>query len=47
MVSAETAGDFDGLLDRCLARLDDFTGRNLNDDVSMVAVRFDELGAGA
>jgi hypothetical protein len=30
-----------------LARLDDFTGRNLNDDVSMVAVRFDELGAGA
>ena len=47
MVSAETAGDFDGLLDCCLARLDDFTGRNLNDDVSMVAVRFDELGAGA
>jgi serine phosphatase RsbU (regulator of sigma subunit) len=47
MVSAETAGDFDGLLDRCLARLDDFTGRNLNDDVSMVAVRFDELGKGA
>lgn len=44
MVSVETAGDFDGLLDRCLACLDDFTGRNLNDDVSMVAVRFDELG---
>ncbi|WP_207302717.1 GAF domain-containing SpoIIE family protein phosphatase [Olsenella sp. Marseille-P4559] len=44
MVSTETSGDFDGLLDRCLARLDDFTGRNLNDDVSMIAVRFDGLG---
>ena len=32
---------FDGLLDRLLATLDDFTGRNLDDDVAMVALRFD------
>lgn len=35
---------FSGLLDRLLTHLDDFTGRNLDDDVAMVALRFDEVG---
>lgn len=35
---------FDGLLDRLLATLDDFTGRTLDDDVAMVALRFDDVG---
>ena len=36
---------FEGILDRLLATLDSFTARNLDDDVAMVAVRFDEIGA--
>jgi serine phosphatase RsbU (regulator of sigma subunit) len=38
---------FSGLLDRLLTHLDDFTGRNLDDDVAMVALRFDEVGKGS
>ena len=34
---------FDGILDRLLATLDTFTARNLDDDVAMVAVRYDGL----
>jgi sigma-B regulation protein RsbU (phosphoserine phosphatase) len=36
--------DFDHLLERFLQRLDAFTGSRLDDDVAMVAVRFDSLG---
>ena len=43
-VMHEIPRGFDGLLDRLLASLDAFTGRNLDDDVAMVAVRFDEVG---
>ncbi len=46
MVMAES-GDgksFDGFLDRLLAHVEDFTGHELNDDVAMVALRFDKLG---
>jgi serine phosphatase RsbU (regulator of sigma subunit) len=43
-VMHEIPRGFDGLLDRLLATLDAFTGRNLDDDVAMVAVRFDEVG---
>ena len=46
MVMREVPRGFDGLLDRLLATLDAFTGRNLDDDVAMVAVRFDEVGRG-
>ena len=41
----EATGDFDGLLDRMLSRLDAFTDRHLDDDVAMVALRFDRVGA--
>ena len=46
MLMRESAPDkpFEGFLDRLLATLDDFTGQRLDDDVAMVAVRFDELG---
>ncbi|MBM6774864.1 GAF domain-containing SpoIIE family protein phosphatase [Olsenella profusa] len=46
MVMRESEGDkpFDGFVERLLATLDAFTGRNLEDDVAMVALRFDELG---
>lgn len=40
----EATGDFEGLLDRILGRLDAFTERSLEDDVAMVTLRFDELG---
>ncbi len=43
-VMEEAGGDYDGLLDRLLARLDAFTERSLDDDVAMVTLRFDELG---
>lgn len=43
-LTRETARGFDGLTDRLLATLDDFTGNNLEDDVAMVALRFDEVG---
>lgn len=35
---------FEGLLDRLLATVDRFTGNSLDDDVAMVALRFDEVG---
>ena len=40
----EGARGFDGLLDRLLATVEDFTGNNLEDDVAMVTLRFDEVG---
>ena len=40
----EATGSLDGLLDRMLGRLDAFTDRSLEDDVAMVALRFDRLG---
>lgn len=43
-LTRECACGFDGLTDRLLATLDDFTGNNLEDDVAMVALRFDEVG---
>lgn len=45
MVMREVPRGFDGLLDRLLATLDAFTGRNLEDDVAMVALRFDDVPA--
>lgn len=35
---------FEGFLDRLLGHVEDFTGHELNDDVAMVALRFDGLG---
>ena len=43
-VMEELPHGFKGLLDRLLTHLDEFTGRNLDDDVAMVAVRFDSVG---
>lgn len=40
----EVAHGFEGMVDRLLDLLDDFTGRRLADDVAMVALRFDEVG---
>ena len=40
----EVPRGFDGLLNRFLSTLDRYTGRRLDDDVAMVALRFDELG---
>lgn len=40
----EAAHGFEGLLDRVLAAVDDFTGNSLDDDVALVALRFDEVG---
>jgi serine phosphatase RsbU (regulator of sigma subunit) len=37
---------FDGILDRLLETLDVFTGRHLEDDVAMVALRFDGPAGG-
>ena len=36
---------FEGFVGRLLGTLDDFTGNRLEDDVAMVALRFDEIGA--
>ena len=46
MVMAESGEGkgYDGFLDRLLAHVEDFTGHELNDDVAMVSLRFDELG---
>lgn len=44
-VMEEAAGDFDGMLDRLLERIDVFTERSLDDDVAMVVLRFDQLGS--
>lgn len=45
-VMRESAGGrpFEGFVGRLLGDLDDFTGARLEDDVAMVALRFDELG---
>lgn len=43
-VMQQSQGPFDTLLDRLLATLDAFTGRSLEDDVALVALRFDDLG---
>ena len=45
MIMNEVPQGFDGLLNRFLSTLDRYTGRRLDDDVAMVALRFDELGA--
>lgn len=46
-VMRESAGErpFEGFVGRLLATLDDFTGNNLEDDVAMVALRFDDAPA--
>ena len=44
-VMEEAGGDYGHMLDRLLARLDVFTARSLDDDVAMVTLRFDDLGA--
>ena len=44
MIMNEVPRGFDGLLNRFLSTLDRYTGRRLDDDVAMVALRFDELG---
>ena len=46
MIMNEVPQGFDGLLSRFLSTLDRYTGRRLDDDVAMVALRFDELGSG-
>ena len=43
-VMAEQGRPFEGFLDRMLGTLDEFTGHHLDDDVAMVALRFDEVG---
>ena len=45
-VMRESAGEkpFEGFVGRLLSTLDDFTGARLEDDVAIVALRFDELG---
>lgn len=43
-VMEERAGGIEGLTGRLLERLDAFTGRSLEDDVAMVALRFDDVG---
>ena len=44
-VMRESGGEksFEGFVGRLLATLDDYTGHNLEDDVAMVALRFDGL----
>ena len=48
-VMCESSPDkpYDGFVDRLLADLEGFTGQNLEDDVAMLALRFDGLGARA
>lgn len=43
-VMREAEVGFDGICDRLLARLDTFTNNATDDDVAMVALRFDEVG---
>ncbi len=45
MRESEGQKPFDGFVDRLLATLDSFTGHRLEDDVAMVALRFDGLDA--
>lgn len=44
VVSRETPKGFDGLCDRILDSVASFAGGNLEDDVALVVVRFDEIG---
>lgn len=44
MLVRECSRGFEGLTDRMIATLDRFTGNNLEDDVALVALRFDEVG---
>ncbi len=46
-VMREAPKGFDGFLGRLLDALDRFTSRHLEDDVAMVALRFDEVGKGS
>lgn len=46
-VMREWQHGFDGIADRLLATLDRFTQNNLDDDVAIVALRFDEVGKAA
>lgn len=46
-VMTQAPQGFEGFLDRMLGILDAFTERSLEDDVAMVLLRFDELGAKA
>ena len=41
-VMEQSEGPFDTMLDRLLSTLDAFTGRSLEDDVALVALRFDD-----
>ena len=43
-VMREAAAGFEGICDRLLATLDGFTHNSLDDDVAMVALRFDGVG---
>ena len=43
-VAREYGRGFEGIVGRILAALDDFTGNRLEDDVALVALRFDEVG---
>lgn len=46
MLVRERVRGFEGLTDRMLATLDRFTGNNLEDDVALVALRFDDVAEG-
>ena len=43
MRESEGEKSFEGFVERLLSALDDFTGHNLEDDVAMLALRFDGL----
>ena len=43
-LARERGRDFDGIVERILATLDAFTDNSLEDDVALVALRFDEVG---
>lgn len=44
-VSREVAQGFDGLCDRLMGDVSEFTGNSLEDDVALVVVRFDEVAS--
>ena len=44
VVMRQMQAGYDGLVDRLLAEVDAFTGNSLDDDVAMVALRFDTVG---
>jgi serine phosphatase RsbU (regulator of sigma subunit) len=41
IVAQEAAVGFSGIVDRMIERVSDFSGGSLEDDVALVAVRFD------